>query len=65
MRLIIKKWFRCSGFGYIEPEEADADVFCHGSDVKSGVDPLEGQKVQFAVVHRGKRSRAEDVYLLN
>jgi cold shock CspA family protein len=57
---IIKKWFRYRGFGYIEPEEGYADVFCHVSEIKSGFDPLEGQKVQFAVVPHWKWSRAEE-----
>ena len=62
---IIKKWFRYRGFGFIEPEEGDEDVFCHESEIKYEVDPLEGQKVQFTVVPHLKGPRAENVRLMN
>jgi len=62
---IIKKWFRYRVFGFIEPEEVDEDVLCHRSEIKYGVAPIEGQKVQFTVVPHGKGPRAEDVRLLN
>jgi len=62
---IIKKWFRSRGFGFIEPEEGDEDVFCHRSEIKYEVKPLEGQKVQFTVVPHWKGPRAENVRLMN
>ena len=46
------KWFNPrKGFGFIEPEGGDNDVFVHISAVqKSGLDSLnEGQKVEFTL----------------
>ena len=46
------KWFNPrKGFGFIEPEGGDNDVFVHISAVqKSGLDTLnEGQKVEFTL----------------
>jgi len=62
---IIKKWFRYRGFGFIEPEEGDEDVFCHRSEIKYEVAPLEGQEVQFTMVPHWKGPTAENVRLLN
>lgn len=47
------KWYNSTkGFGFIEPEGGDKDVFVHKSAVeKAGLRSLEeGQKVQFDVV---------------
>ena len=52
------KFFNASkGFGFIQPESGDKDVFVHVSAVQSaGMDTLsEGQRVSFEVVtERGK-----------
>ena len=52
------KWFNPSkGFGFIEPESGDKDVFVHVSAVQgAGMDTLtEGQRVSYDVVtERGK-----------
>jgi CspA family cold shock protein len=47
------KWFNSQkGFGFIQPENADKDVFVHISAVeRAGMDTLkEGQKVSFDIV---------------
>jgi CspA family cold shock protein len=47
------KWFNSQkGFGFIQPENADKDVFVHISAVeRAGLDTLtEGQKVSFDIV---------------
>ncbi len=44
------KWFnKTKGYGFIEPEEGDKDVFVHISAVKnSGMEDLEeGQELEF------------------
>jgi CspA family cold shock protein len=52
------KWFNpAKGFGFIQPESGDTDVFVHVSAVQSaGMDTLtEGQRVSYDVVNeRGK-----------
>ena len=52
------KWFNANkGFGFIEPDEGDADVFVHVTAVQeSGLGSLdEGDRVNFELVeNRGK-----------
>ncbi len=52
------KWFNpAKGFGFIQPESGDNDVFVHGSAVEAaGMGTLtEGQRVSYDVVsERGK-----------
>ena len=56
------KWFNpTKGYGFIQPENGDKDVFVHISAVeKAGLETLrEGQEVSFEVVaDRGKSSAA-------
>ena len=54
------KWFNSQkGFGFIQPENADKDVFVHISAVeRAGTDTLtDGQKVSFDVVADGKTGK--------
>jgi cold shock protein len=60
------KWFNSQkGFGFIQPENADKDVFVHISAVeRAGLDTLrEGQKVSFDIVADGRtgKSAAENL----
>ncbi|MEQ8861451.1 MAG: cold-shock protein [Pseudomonadales bacterium] len=54
------KWFNATkGYGFIQPENGDADVFVHISAVeKAGLGSLtEGQRVSYEVVEeRGKKA---------
>ena len=54
------KWFnRTKGYGFIQPESGEQDVFVHVSAVeKAGLDTLvEGQRVSYDVVdERGKKA---------
>ncbi len=55
------KWFNPSkGFGFIEPESGDTDVFVHASAVeKAGMGTLtEGQRVEYDVVEERGKSAA-------
>jgi CspA family cold shock protein len=56
------KWFDPGkGFGFIQPENGDKDVFVHISAVdKAGMDTLkEGQRISYDVVtERGKQAAA-------
>jgi CspA family cold shock protein len=60
------KWFNGQkGFGFIEPESGDKDVFVHISAVeRAGMSNLnEGQKVSFDIVadRRSGKSAAENL----
>ena len=60
------KWFNSQkGFGFIQPENGDKDVFVHISAVeRAGMSGLnEGQKVSFDVVadRRSGKSSAENL----
>jgi CspA family cold shock protein len=48
------------GYGFIETEEADDDVFFHMEDV-GGPDLEEGQAVEFDIVQADKGPRAENL----
>ena len=58
------KWFNATkGFGFIEPEEGDKDVFVHISAVRSaGMNDLEeGQEVEFETVENDGKISAENL----
>jgi CspA family cold shock protein len=58
------KWFNSSkGFGFIEREEGDGDVFVHYSAIGGdGYRSLEeGQRVEFLVTQGPKGPQAQDV----
>ena len=53
------KWFNATkGYGFIQPDDGNADVFVHISDVqRSGLDGLkDGQKLSFDV-QRGQQGK--------
>lgn len=63
------KWFNGQkGFGFIEPENGDKDVFVHISAVeRAGMSSLnEGQKVSFDIVadRRSGKSAAENLRVI-
>jgi len=61
------KWFNATkGFGFIERDSAEADVFVHYSAIDgSGYRSLdEGQRVEFTVVDGAKGPQAKDVVRL-
>ena len=58
------KWFNSTkGYGFIEPEEGDKDVFVHISAVKnSGMEDLEeGQELEFEIVENNGKTSAENL----
>ena len=55
------KWFNAKkGFGFIETEEVEGDIFVHFSEIQSeGYKALdEGDAVEFEVFEDGKGSKA-------
>ena len=58
------KWLnKTKGYGFIEPEEGDTDVFVHISAVKnSGMEDLEeGQELEFEIVENNGKTSAENL----
>ncbi len=58
------KWFnKTKGYGFIEPEGGDKDVFVHISAVKnSGMEDLEeGQELEFEIVENNGKTSAENL----
>ena len=58
------KWFnKTKGYGFIEPEEGDKDVFVHISALKnSGMEDLEeGQELEFEIVENNGKTSAENL----
>ena len=58
------KWFnKTKGYGFIEPDEGDKDVFVHISAVKnSGMEDLEeGQELEFEIVENNSKTSAENL----
>ena len=58
------KWFdNKKGFGFIQREDVDEDVFVHYREIRGdGFRTLqEGQRVEFSLVQRDKGYAAEDV----
>ena len=58
------KWFNATkGYGFIEPEEGDNDVFVHISAGRSaGMNDLEeGQEVEFEIVENDGKASAENL----
>ncbi|MFP3951092.1 MAG: cold-shock protein [Candidatus Bathyarchaeia archaeon] len=57
----VKKWLTLRGFGFIEVDDSDDDVFVHNSEL-SGVSSLRpGQKVSFEIEDAPKGPRAINV----
>ena len=58
------KWFNSTkGYGFIEPEEGDKDVFVHITAVRSaGMQSLdEGQEVEYDLVENNGKTSAENL----
>ncbi len=56
------KWFnRTKGYGFVQPDSGDKDVFIHISELeKQGIQDLkENQKISYEIVtHKGRQSAA-------
>jgi len=61
---IVKKWLDDRGFGFIEVDDSDDDVFVHHSELQGTYSLLSGQKVEFEVEDSGKGPRATNVKVI-
>lgn len=64
MEGIVKKWLDDRGFGFIEVDDSDDDVFVHHSELQGTYSLLSGQKVEFEVEDSGKGPRATNVKVI-
>ncbi|HRN68179.1 MAG TPA: cold shock domain-containing protein [Promineifilum sp.] len=58
------KWFsRLKGYGFINPDQGDKEVFVHYSAIRGdGYRNLfEGDKVEYELIDRGKGPQAQNV----
>ena len=61
MKGTISKWFEYRGFGFIDVEGQEKDVFVHTSDVEGYSSPQVGDSVEFEVTESYKGPRAVNV----
>jgi CspA family cold shock protein len=54
----VKKWLSNRGYGFIDAEEGDEDVFIHHSEIQGTYDLKEGQEVEFEIESTDKGPRA-------
>lgn len=60
----VKRWLDGRGFGFIEVEDQDEDVFVHHSELKGTYSLMRGQKVEFEIESSFKGPRAVNVKVL-
>lgn len=61
---IVKKWLDGRGFGFIEVDDSEDDVFVHHSELQGTYSLISGQKVEFEVEDSDKGPRATDVKVI-
>jgi CspA family cold shock protein len=60
----IVKWFsRLKGYGFINPDQGEKEVFVHYSAIRGDGyrNLLEGEKVEYELIDRGKGPQAQNV----
>jgi cold shock CspA family protein len=57
----IKKYLSYRGYGFIEVEEGEKDIFFHSSNYQSTEIPRQGEEVEFRVIDTPKGKEAVDV----
>ena len=62
---IVKKWLDGRGFGFIEVNDNDDDVFVHHSELQGTYSLMSGQKVEFEVEDSYKGPRAKNVKVVD
>jgi CspA family cold shock protein len=61
----VVQWFIRRGYGFIDVDGEDRDVFVHFSDVKGGRCLRIGDRVEFDVTETYRGLRAENVQLVS
>ena len=60
----IKKYLSYRGYGFIEYEESEKDIFFHSSNFQSTEIPTQDQEVEFRVIDTPKGKEAVDVKVI-
>ena len=60
----VKRWLTTRGYGFIEPDEGENDVFVHYSEIKGATELHEGQRVEFEVESAPKGPRAVNIRII-
>ena len=60
----VKRWLDGRGFGFIDVDDQDEDVFVHYSELKGTYSLMRGQKVEFELESTFKGPRATNVKVL-
>ena len=64
MKGTVKRWLDGRGFGFIQPENSENDVFVHFSGLISANELISGQEVEFELQDTPRGSRATNVKIL-
>ena len=64
MKGIIKKYLTYRGYGFIDYDESEKDLFFHSSNFQSTEIPSENQEVEFRIIETPKGKEAVDVKLV-
>lgn len=60
----VKKWLEFRGFGFINVEDSEEDVFVHHTELNETTSLMSGQKVEFEIEDTPKGPRALDVKIV-
>ncbi len=64
MKGVVKRWLSNRGYGFIDAEEEEGDIFIHHSEIQGTYDLKEGQEVEFEVESTDKGPRAVDLKII-
>jgi CspA family cold shock protein len=61
----VSRWFDFKGYGFIDVDGNDKDVFVHNSDVKGIHSIRQGEKVEFDIIETDKGHKAVNVQVIS
>jgi CspA family cold shock protein len=64
MKGTVKRWLDGRGYGFIQPENSENDVFVHHSGLISAYELATGQEVEFEMEDTPRGPRATNVKIL-
>jgi CspA family cold shock protein len=61
----IARWFDWRGYGFIDVDGSEKDVFVHSADVKGSYSIRQGEKVEFDIIDTYKGPKAVNVQVIS